>query len=109
MTILKNDPNLRKQWLSLLDKFSESNLSINKFCEANDLKTHSFYYWRDKLNGGKVKTKNKSNQAHFVKVNPASPKKSAIRLETDGITLHIEDDYDETLLKSLLSLVKQID
>lgn len=102
---MKHDPKYQEYWIELLNEFSNDDLPIGKFCEKHGVKDHQFYYWRNKING-----KTKSNKSSFVKLNPINEeKKSTIKLETDGVTLHIENDFDAALLKSLLTVVKQID
>lgn len=109
---MKHDPAYQDYWKSLLDKFEESNMSVRAFCIENNVKTHQYYYWHDKLIKGKVRTQKKiqPTDSSFVKVNPIKPVSSgSIKIESGGVTLHVEDGFNHELLKTVLMAVKDLD
>ncbi len=108
---MKHDPKVQELWVKLLEEFGNQNITIKAFCENHNVKEHQFIYWRNKLVYGKTKSKSKQLNENFIKVNPVvnTPVSKSIKLETDGVVLHIDEGFDQSLLINVLKAVKAID
>ena len=109
---MKNDPKVQEMWIKLLEDFNKADVSIKKFCEDNNVKDHQFIYWRNKLIYGKTKSKkNKVNDTDtgFIKVNQVKEVSKPIKLEADGVVLHIDEGFNQSLLINVLKAVKSVD
>lgn len=45
----KASPERVQEWKNLILKQRESGLSIEKWCKGNNIPTHTYHYWREKL------------------------------------------------------------
>jgi hypothetical protein len=51
-----SSPEHVQHWQQLIDRQSQSGLTVLQFCLANDVATHQFYFWRRKLTKPKAHT-----------------------------------------------------
>lgn len=98
------------KWRVIINDFKKSNLTINKYCELHNLKHHQFLYWRRKLEI--LEDPASTDKPSFVKVDLTSNESSVstpLSIEINHIKINVPLNFNETHLKQLIQLVKQID
>lgn len=84
------------EWKNLIEQQSHSNLSVEKWCKQNQISSHTFRYWKDKLLS-KPLQKNS-----FTELNIKRP--DIISLRARGIHIRMGNDCDPHLFKQLFAL-----
>lgn len=84
------------EWKSRIDQQRQSGLSIEKWCLQNQIRPHTFYYWRDKL-FPKSLQKNSFTELNIKR-------SDAISLQARGIYIRIGNDSDPILRKHIFAL-----
>jgi len=91
-------PSMKQQWSEKIAAWQESGLSIAAWCKQNDEGYYRFIYWRKRLLQPKVQP-----STSFVEL---TLEPSALAVECNGVTLHIERGFDRELLRDALSVLK---
>ena len=91
---------LTHEWTEKLADWSSSGLSIAAWCRQNGAGYHQFLYWRKRLG-----TRSPDGSGRFVALRVHQP---SLRLECNGMIIHIEHDFDRDLLSDLLTALKQV-
>ena len=115
-----------QQWADLMQKHSESGLSVKSFCEEIGIKEHRYYYWQRKLRvAANEKLTNDQNEMTGlvparngapvvwaqVSVNSLSTTSSQtsnnIKIYRDGWTVTVEPGFDSGALTEALRAVSR--
>lgn len=71
----------RLEWKNLIEQQRQSNFSVNKWCIQNQIRPHTFLYWKDKLFPKQLQ---KSN---FTELNVKRP--DAVSQQARGVCIHM--------------------
>ena len=95
----------RKMWLAKIAEFKQSTLSQREWCRQNNLKLSTFKYW---LCRSEYNPSDKKEEFEFARVSISKEASPAIAVEINGITLSVNDNYDELLLIKLIKTLKKL-
>ena len=90
-------PEKQLEWNKIIEEQKISGLSIEKWCNQNQIRPHAFYYWRDKLFPQSL------NRTNFIELSERKDK--TLTIECQGIRIHLEKECDPIFKKQLLSLL----
>lgn len=93
---------LSQEWTEKLEAWRNSGLSIAAWCRQNDEGYHRFLYWRRRLKPQRLSIPGKF--VEFSLGHGGSP----LRLECNGIFLHVGPGFDAGLLTEILVVLKQV-
>ena len=107
---MKTEVNQEERWRNLLLEHKATELTIKSFCELNDVRVHQFTYWRDKIERGIVRKKQKKSS--FIKVATAynePTKYNNLSLEVNNIKINVPINFNHLALTELIKVVQAID
>ena len=84
------------EWKEQVEKQQASGLSIEKWCLKNQIRPHTFHYWKDKLFPKQLQ------KSSFAELNMKRP--DAISLQAQGLYVRMGRDCDPHLRKQLFAL-----
>ena len=88
--------NKQLEWKNLIEQQRQSDLSIEKWCQQNQIQSHTFHYWKDKLFPRQLQ------KSSFTELNMKRP--DAISLQARGLHVRIGSDCDPHLRKQLFAI-----
>ena len=93
----------RSKWKEIILKQSQSNLSMVSWCSQNNIAVSTFTYWRNKLS-----PKPLINRNAFTEIAQGNnDAQSGIRLELQGIKVHLERNFEPSVLQACLEVLKR--
>lgn len=98
-------------WRRQINDWAQGDQTISGFCRERRLTESAFHLWR-RLLGLKTKRrhtgrkKSHLSSPRLVPISIAAMRTSALTLEVNGATLHIESGVDEDLLRTVLNALK---
>lgn len=84
----------RLEWKNLIEQQRKSGLSIEKWCLKNQIRPHTFHYWKEKLSPKPL------NRSSFAEV--SLKRNAALTIECRGLRLRIDNECDPLLRKQIL-------
>lgn len=87
---------VQNEWKRCIEQQSQSELSIEKWCLQNQIRPHTFHYWKDKLFPRQLE------KSSFTELNTKRP--DAISLQARGLYIRMGNDCDPHLRKHLFAL-----
>jgi hypothetical protein len=84
------------EWKEQVQKQQASGLSIEKWCLQNQIRPHTFHYWKDKLFSKQLQ------KSSFAELN--MKRSDAISLQAQGLYVRMGSDCDPHLRKQLFAL-----
>jgi len=93
---------LLQEWMEKFEDWRSSGLSIAAWCRQNAEGYHRFLYWRKRL-----EAQQSAPTGRFVELTLA-PGQSPLRLEYNGIYLHVNRGFDPGLLAEILAVLKKV-
>ena len=84
------------EWKNLIEQQRQSDLSIEKWCLQNQIKPHTFYYWRDKLFPKQLE------KSSFTELN--MKRADAVSLQARGLYIRMGSDCDPHWRKQLFAM-----
>ena len=84
------------EWKNLIEKQRQSGCSIEKWCQQNQIRPHTFHYWKDKLFPKQLQ------KGSFTELNMKRP--DAISLQARGLYVRMGSDCDPNLRKQLFAM-----
>jgi hypothetical protein len=108
---MNTEVNQEERWRKLLLEHKTTDITIKSFCELNDVRIHQFTYWRDKIERGIIRKKNKKSS--FIKVVQHIPKETSnivpFSIELNKIKINVPFNFDHLELTKLIKVVRSID
>ena len=98
---------LRNQWKEKIIDQSQSGLSIAAWCRQNNIKIHTFIYWRDKCQPKSI-DRSDFKEVPIQQIVDTLPKKSGISLQYQEFCIFLEQQFDATALKHCLQILKEL-
>jgi hypothetical protein len=86
-------PEKQLEWKNLIEQQRQSGLSVDKWCLQNQIRPHTFHYWKDK----------QLQKSNFSELNMKRP--NEIFLQARGLHVRIDGDCDPYLRKQLFALL----
>ena len=93
---------LLQGWMEKLEDWRSSGLSIAAWCRQNAEGYHRFRYWRKRL-----EAQPSAPTGRFVELTLGHGQ-SPLRLECNGIYLHVDRGFDPGLLTEILAVLKKV-
>lgn len=97
----------RQFWRMVIETRRESGLSIAAFCRKEGISQAAYYYWRRKLAGGVLKSKEKSSPEFLEVVLPGNNGVALELVLSSGNTLRINSGADSKILSQVLAALRQ--
>lgn len=92
-----------KKWQTIIESQIASGQPQIKWCEAHDVKIHTFRYWKRRL---KEKLDAPSSNTGFVAISPkANQETSKLRITIGKATIEINDEVDPIFLSSIVQVL----
>lgn len=88
--------NRQTEWIKLIEQQRQSGLSIEKWCRQNQVRPHTFHYWKRRLFFKPLQ------KTSFTELNIKRP--DAILLQACGIYIRIGSDCDLNLRRQIFAL-----
>jgi hypothetical protein len=105
----------KEYWEIKVQEWLLSGKSARSWCKENQLVYTTFFGWYRRLkNNQKANTpsnKNSENlfpKTHFVELKNQSKADPGIFLEYEGVKIHLSDEFDPTILKKCLNVLRGI-
>lgn len=99
---------IKQRWKETIHKQRESGLSIGAWCRQNNISTHTFRYWLDKIFPKTAIDRSAFKEISETQKTPFSRKTAGVFLEYRGIDIHIDRGFDPLTLKQCLKALKEI-
>jgi len=87
-------------WSARLSAWRLSGKSGAAWCRDNAIGYYQFQYWRKKLQ----RSRQQVNAGQFV---PLTVVSTTLRLECNGISLHVSSGFDPVLLREVVSALRE--
>lgn len=87
-------PEKQLEWKEKIGQQQESGLSIEKWCFQNQIRPHTFHYWKEKFFPKPL------NRSSFAEV--SLKRDTALTIECRGLRLRIDKECDSLLRKQIL-------
>ena len=100
------------EWDSKIEQWRQSGQSARAWCKDNEVVYTTFMGWRHRLTqrqkSNRQNLSNSSPQAHFVELKDKPPSSSGIRIEYEGVQIHLSMEFDPLVLKKCLQVLRGI-
>jgi hypothetical protein len=94
---------IKQHWKENILKQRVSGLSIAAWCRQNEVRTHIFYYWRNKLF-----PKTPLSRSEFTEIKHGNDLTGlGIILEYQGFSIRLDQHFDSSVLRKCLEVLKQ--
>lgn len=97
----KVSPEQKLDWAEKIRKQQESGLSIEKWCQQNQIPTHQFHYWKARL-----LPQSKVTRANFKEI--TAREGTGITLEYQAVRIHLDPNFEPSILKQCLTILKEV-
>ncbi len=91
---------IKQHWKDIILQQRKSNLSIPVWCRQNAITVYTFYYWKQKLFPKNL------NRSTFTELHEKEAD-SNLTLEYRGVSIRLGKNFDESLLKRCLEVLKK--
>lgn len=98
----KTSEEIQLHWKEHILKQSQSNLSVVAWCFQNKIAVPTFYYWKNKLF-----PKPSFERNAFTEIVRDNNINSGISLEYRGIHIHLNRDFEPSVLQACLEVLKK--
>lgn len=92
---------LKQNWEQHILTQRQSKLSIASWCRQNNIACHLFYYWQSRLFPKPV-----IDRSTFIEAIEENDNPTGINLECQGVILHIKENFNPSVLKKCLEVLK---
>lgn len=97
----------RDRWIEIVNKWKKSGEAIAaSWCKKNRIHYPSFITWRKRL--GQTTSIKKEETSFFIEVVEEKKTACTINLKYKDVSLEIENEFDETLVRKCLNLIKSL-
>lgn len=113
VTNVKNQFRL-EQWTKLIQNCKASCMTINEWCELNNVSPHAYYYWLRKIRmtaAQELPTLQSEQEIHFKRLevqSPASFSQSAAVVHFQGTTIEVQKGADRQTIEAVLLALKSV-
>ena len=96
----------KQLWKKNILKQRESGLSVVAWCRENNFNAHTFGYWQGKLFPKKLESSNFTEIKDKTSSEDSNLKRAGIMLEYQRIHIHLDKDFDSSVLRQCLEVVR---
>jgi hypothetical protein len=101
-----------KQWTNIIQTCQESNMTVGGWCEQNNVKVKSYYYWLRKIRSlacenGSLELQSKEQQIVPISFRQAKVS-AAITIHMNSVSVDIPDGTSKETIAAVLSALKII-
>lgn len=100
-----SSPEKAQKWREHILKQEKSSSSISSWCHQNNISTHVFHYWRNKLYPKRDRKVDLSRNCFTELIDRQG---TGITLECQDIRIHLDKQFDPSTLKQCLKILKEI-
>jgi len=97
--VQRNPRRSSAQWATIVADYQNSGLSVQAFCEQNNLVPVTFHKWRRRLSSSPLaQPNNKPAFTQAVKVQPSQPVRSSVKVQIGpaiNLTITLDDSPHE--------------
>lgn len=83
-----------EEWFELVEGFDDQKMSIEEYCELNNMSQASYYVYKRKLK--------RRNEMFFPVVFEEDLKEDTLHFEINGYKLEISENINDSLLKKII-------
>ena len=98
-----NETSLGSTWPEKIENWLASGLSMARWCRDNQVPYSQFVYQKTKAMGRSIPTEDRPKQ--FVELTDSAQRPGVI-VECQGLLIHLEQGFDETVLLRCLEVVR---
>jgi hypothetical protein len=109
-------------WTSRINECKASGLTVNRWCEQNDIGVKNYYYWMRKIKReafDALPTEQKeipstvdSAAPAFSKINFSTDNRmmptAAVTIKLNGISIDVQDGASETVIRNTLLVIRSL-
>jgi hypothetical protein len=99
---------LRVEWEQRIATFTASGLSASKWCAANEVSIHQFWYWKKKLKTTEDTFSDSSQWFALEMDDSMEDSQSKIIVNVGQVSLEIEHGFDPKLLVEVVRTLQSI-
>jgi hypothetical protein len=99
----KSDP----KWKEKVLAWKKSNKTASDWCRENKIPLTTLTGWRKRFDQADQNQPFKINQP-FIELKNSSSSNSGISLECNGIKIHLEPEFDMSVLKQCLACLREV-
>ena len=89
------------EWEEKIRKQKDSGLSIERWCNEHQIRSHTFHYWKERLS-----PKPLPSRLSFAEL--SSAKETGITIEHRHLRIRLDKHFDPYVLKQCLSVLMEI-
>lgn len=101
-----------KQWTQIVQTCQASGMTVVAWCNQNNVKTKSYYYWLRKLRSLACESKSLTTRCNEQPIVPVAFKQTkttaAITIHLPSISVDIQDGASRETIEAVLSALKMI-
>jgi hypothetical protein len=99
----------RQQWKEIILKQRGSGLSAARWCRQNNIVTHAFFYWQDKLFPKAALDRSAFTEIpDKKKVKASGVDRGGITVEYHGVRILLDGQFEPATLKQCLEVLKEV-
>lgn len=99
---------LRNEWEQRIANFTSSGQSASKWCEANEISIHQFWYWKKRLKTTQNTFSDSSKWLAFEMDDSIENSKPKLVVKIGQASLEIEHGFDPKLLADVVRTLQSI-
>lgn len=89
------------EWEEKIRKQRESGLSIERWCRQNQIATHAFHYWKERIFPKPLPSRSSFDEL-------STTKETGITIEHRNLRIRLDKHFDASVLKQCLSVLMGI-
>ncbi len=94
-----------QSWWSHIEKCKSSGLSQARYCREQNLKYHTFLYWRKKLS---VPCSTSESGADFVEIGCPAESSSSLRIWVGDLCVEVNENFSIPLLSRVVAALRRL-
>ncbi len=104
----KNKVALKLEWTNKIEQWKLSGKKARVWCRENQVIYTTFLGWRNRLEDNNAKKINRlaSVKSQFIELKDQPKILPTISLECDGVIIHLKGEFDSTLLKKCVAVLR---
>jgi len=97
------DGSLLRQWRERLDDFARSGLSVERWCAAQGVPSHRYYYWRSKLAKSQAPPSDESVDWLAMPVCTSAQVSASLTVRIGAAAIDVAPGFDAALLRDVVA------
>jgi hypothetical protein len=103
-----NKSELRIEWEQRIAKFLSSGQSASKWCAANEISIHQFWYWKKRLNATQDTVKDSPKWLSLEMDDSIDDSKTKIVVRVGQASVEVEHGFDPKLLCDVVRTLQSL-